>query len=42
MIRPLLLILTIMVVVFQDKISICMWLVGLVGYLSYEFKNEKL
>jgi hypothetical protein len=25
-------------VIYQDKITLCMWLIGLVNYLSYEFK----
>jgi hypothetical protein len=39
MIRPIFLLLTIFLVIYQDKITLCMWLIGLVGYLSYEFKK---
>ena len=41
MIRPLLLVLTILLVVYQSLTSIGMWLVGLVGYIDYEFKKNK-
>jgi hypothetical protein len=39
MIRPIFFITNNILVIYQDKITLCMWLIGLVGYLSYEFKK---
>jgi hypothetical protein len=40
MIRPIFFTTQIFLVIYQDKITLCMWLIGLVGYLSYEFKKK--